>query len=111
MVWAPRRRTRAINAAAAAAATLNQTIDLGMTRTTRTMSSSMRSSTMKMKVFRRSPLFAHPREPGVVRAKLDPLRSARRAYEYIHGVGWVLEMYYGRRVPRCGPFSVLTKGA
>lgn len=24
----------------------------------------------------------------------DNLRSTRRAYEYIHGVGWVLEMYY-----------------
>ena len=31
---------------------------------------------------------------GVVRARLDPMRSVRRAYEYIHGVGWVLEMYY-----------------
>jgi hypothetical protein len=35
-----------------------------------------------------------PGVAGVVRAKLDPVRSARRAYEYIHGVGWVLEMYY-----------------
>ena len=35
-----------------------------------------------------------PGVAGVVRAKLDPVRSARRAYEYVHGVGWVLEMYY-----------------
>ena len=35
-----------------------------------------------------------PGVAGVVRAKLDPKRSARRAYEYVHGVGWVLEMYY-----------------
>ena len=31
---------------------------------------------------------------GVMRAHADPARSTRRAYEYIHGVGWVLEMYY-----------------
>ena len=36
-----------------------------------------------------------PGVAGVVRAMLDPKRSARRAYEYVHGVGWVLEMYYG----------------
>ena len=35
-----------------------------------------------------------PGVAGVVRAMLDPKRSARRAYEYVHGVGWVLEMYY-----------------
>ena len=35
-----------------------------------------------------------PGVAGVVRARLDPKRSARRAYEYVHGVGWVLEMYY-----------------
>ena len=37
---------------------------------------------------------SHHPVAGVVRAKLDPVRSARRAYEHVHGVGWVLEMYY-----------------
>lgn len=35
-----------------------------------------------------------PGVAGVVRARRDPLRSVGRAYEYLHGVGWVLEMYY-----------------
>ena len=85
---------RAINAAAAAAATLNQTIDLEDDEDAPGDELIVALIDDK-EVVQKAPSFSLiPGVAGVVRAKLDPLRSARRAYEYIHGVGWVLEMYY-----------------
>ena len=87
---------RAINAAAAAAATLNQTIDLEDDEDDPDNELIDALIDDEDESVQKEPSFSLiPGVAGVVRAKLDPLRSARRAYEYIHGVGWVLEMYYG----------------
>ena len=81
---------------AAAAATLNQTIDLEDDEDD--LDNELIDALIddEDESVQKEPSFSLiPAVAGVVRAKLDPLRSARRAYEYIHGVGWVLEMYYG----------------